>query len=202
MLLKQKRRICTIFGGILWIIKHVKTVLRIFLLLFSHWTMLQGLDSKLVLFYIPWKKVPIVLYSHLRNSMNEQTHFFIKIYFSHFILKRVNVSVVYERWVETGTDCYIDPTSSPDHSTLCYLQEPTEHFFCILTGVAQPGVAEGNSPQGAFSVCKMVLTLTFLSPTDSTAVGICLYSFITSTCFPFLFTQVHLWLMARSRVSI
>ena len=32
---------------------------------------------------------------------------------SHFILKRVDVSVVCERWVETGTDCYIDPTSSP-----------------------------------------------------------------------------------------
>ena len=33
--------------------------------------------------------------------MNEQTHFFIKnIYLSHFILKRVDVSVVCERWVE------------------------------------------------------------------------------------------------------
>ena len=30
--------------------------------------------------------------------MNKQTHFFIKnIYLSHFILKRVDVSVVYER---------------------------------------------------------------------------------------------------------
>ena len=29
--------------------------------------------------------------------MNEQTHFFIKIYLSHFILERVDVSVVYER---------------------------------------------------------------------------------------------------------
>ena len=37
--------------------------------------------------------------------------------------------------------------------------------------------------------------LAFLSPTDSTAAGTCLYSFITSTCFRFffhLFTQVHL----------
>ena len=42
--------------------------------------------------------------------MNEQTHFFIKIYLLHFILERVDVSVVSERWVETGTDCYIDPT--------------------------------------------------------------------------------------------
>ena len=32
--------------------------------------------------------------------MNERTHFFIKIYLSHFILERVGVSVVCERWVE------------------------------------------------------------------------------------------------------
>ena len=39
-----------------------------------------------------------MLYTHdLHNSMNERTHFFIKIYFSHFILVRVDVSVVCER---------------------------------------------------------------------------------------------------------
>ncbi len=32
--------------------------------------------------------------------MNERTHFFIKMYLSHFILERVDVSVVCERWVE------------------------------------------------------------------------------------------------------
>ena len=50
-----------------------------------------------------------------------------------------------------------------------------------------------------------VLTLAFLSSTNSTAAGTCLYSFITPTCFRFffrLFTQVHLWLTARSRVNI
>ena len=30
--------------------------------------------------------------------MNERTHFFIKIYLSHFILERIDVSVVCERW--------------------------------------------------------------------------------------------------------
>ena len=95
--------------------------------------------------------------------MNERTHFFIKIHLSHFILERVDVSVVCERWLEIGTDCYIDPISSLDHSTLCYLQEPTKHFFRILSGFAQPGVAEGHSPQGEYSVCKLVLTLAFLS---------------------------------------
>ena len=49
--------------------------------------------------------------------MNERTHIFIKIFLSHFIL---GVSVECERWSETGTDCYIDPTSSSDHSTTSY----------------------------------------------------------------------------------
>ena len=32
--------------------------------------------------------------------MNKRTHFFIKIYLSHFILKRVDVSVLCESWLE------------------------------------------------------------------------------------------------------
>ena len=41
-----------------------------------------------------------IIKHNLRTSMNECTHFFIKIYLSHFILERVDVSVVCERWVE------------------------------------------------------------------------------------------------------
>ena len=70
-------------------------------------------------------------------------------YLSHFILERVDVYVVCERWVETGTDCYIDPTSSLDHIMQCYRQEPTCHFSRILAGIAQLVVAEGHSPQSA-----------------------------------------------------
>ena len=66
--------------------------------------------------------------------MNERTHFFYKnMYLSHILL---DVSVMRERWVETGTDCYNDPTSSLNRSR-------------ILAGVAQPGVAEGQSPLSA-----------------------------------------------------
>ena len=90
-------------------------------------------------------------------------------YLSHFILKRTDVSVVCERWVETGTDCYIDPTSSLDHSTLSYLQETTLHFFRILAGVAQPGVTEGRSPQSAswFSLKPSCLQLTQWVPASA-----------------------------------
>ena len=55
------------------------------------------------------------------------------------------------------------------------------------------------------SVCRLPLTLAFLSVTNWTATGTCLYSFITPTWFRlffYLFTPVHLWLTARSRVNI
>ena len=72
-----------------------------------------------------------------------------------------------------------------------------------------PHLGRGSSTGGCWgpqpSVCKLALTLAFPSPTNSTAAGICLYSFITPTCFRFffhLFTQVHLWLTAWSRVNI
>ena len=143
------------------------------------------------------------------TSFNERTNTLLyKKYVSLTLYsERIDVSVVCERWVKTGTDGYIDPTSSLDHSTLCYLQEPTYLFFSVLAAVAQPGVAEGHGSQSASwaSVCKLALTLAFLCPTNSTAASTCLYSFITYTCFRFffrLFTQVHLWLRARSRVNI
>ena len=41
-----------------------------------------------------------IIKHNLRTSMNERTHFFIKIYLSHFILERIVVSVVCERWME------------------------------------------------------------------------------------------------------
>ena len=82
--------------------------------------------------------------------MNERTHFFIKIYISHTLLSKGFMFLWYVRdgWRQGQTTIH-DLTSSLDHSALCYFKEPTSHFFCILAGVAQPGVAEGHSPQSA-----------------------------------------------------
>ena len=41
-----------------------------------------------------------IIKHNLRTLMKERTHFFIKIYLSHFILERVYVFVVCKRWVE------------------------------------------------------------------------------------------------------
>ena len=113
------------------------------------------------------------------------TLFYQNMYLSHFML---DVSVVCERWVETGTDFYIDPTSL-DHSSTS-----SASWFELL-----------NWGSLRATVCKLALTLAFLSPTNSTAPGTCLYSFIMPMCFRFFFclcTPVHLWLTAWSRVNI
>ena len=41
-----------------------------------------------------------IIKHNLRTSMNGRRNFFIKIYLSHFILERVDVSAVCGRWVE------------------------------------------------------------------------------------------------------
>ena len=72
--------------------------------------------------------------------MNERTHFFIKIYLSHFILERVDVGCVWEvSWGRGQTAIYWPKFFWPQ-----------QHFFLILAGVAQPWVTEGPKP----SVCR------------------------------------------------
>ena len=51
--------------------------------------------------------------------MNERTHFFIKIYLSHFILER-GCFLCVRGELGTGTDCYILTPSSYDHSSTSF----------------------------------------------------------------------------------
>ena len=66
--------------------------------------------------------------------MNERTHFFIKIYLSHFILERVDVSVVSERWVERKI--LRERTSSH-----IFFQEPGGANACTLFQARQRDVS-------------------------------------------------------------
>ena len=114
------------------------------------------------------------------TNFNERTNTLLykNIYLSHFIL---DISVVCERWVESGTDCYTDPNSSSDHSST----SSASKLSCSTGG------RWGPQP----SVCKLVLILAFLCPTNSTPAATSLYSFITPTVFRFffrLFAQVRL----------
>ena len=77
--------------------------------------------------------------------MNEQTHFFIKIYLSRFILERVNVGCVWEmswRWGQT---------------TILTQQ----YFFLILVGLLNRGSLRAQSPLSAAGS-----QFGILSPTD------------------------------------
>ena len=66
----------------------------------------------------------IIIKHNLRTSMNKQTHFFIKMYLSHFILERVDVSVVCERWLERHI------LSERTSSSYIFYQEPGGSDAC------------------------------------------------------------------------
>ena len=106
-------------------------------------------------------------------------------YLSHFIL---DVSVVCERWVETVTDCYIDPTSSPDHSSTSsasWLGLLNRGSLRTTALSLQAGFHSGLPVPNSLN-CRQHLPI-----------------FFHNAHFIFrLFISVHLWLTARSRVSI
>ena len=100
-------------------------------------------------------------------------------------------------------------TSSLDHSTLCYLQDP------LSTSASRPGLLNWRPLWIIASSGVFLLTASWFSlwpslfPTNSTATGICIYYFMMPSYFRLdhvifirSFTQVHLWLTTRSRVNM
>ena len=112
-------------------------------------------------------------------------------------------------WRQTDLDIllYWPITSSLDHIRLYYLQDHTYHFFRISADVAQPEAWFGpQSPAGCSQWLLDGSDLALTNP-DSTTTGICIYYFIKPIYFRLdhviffrSFTQVRLWLTARSRV--
>ena len=89
----------------------------------------------------------LVLYTHIHadvstnittTSMNERTRFLIKIYLSHFILERVDVSCKRGE-LDTETDCHILTPISSDHCS-------TSFSFWLGCSTVGP---EGPSPQSS-----------------------------------------------------
>ena len=108
--------------------------------------------------------------------MNERTHFFIKLYISHTLFSMF-LWCVRDEWRQGQTAIL------------------TQLLFLTIAALLGWGCSTGGRWGPQPSVCKLVPTLAFLCPTNLTAAGTCLYSFMTSTCFRFfsrLFTQVHL----------
>ena len=129
---------------------------------------------------------------NIRNSMNEGTYFFIKIYLSHFILDWVMflLCLRYER--ETWTDCYIEPKFFFDHSST---------FFSSWLGCSTVGhwKCKALSLRAGSHASASCLQLT------RTSLGTWLYHCLTSTCFRCSSAYLRRcisWLTARSRVNI
>ena len=107
----------------------------------------NGFDIKLLYTII---QIHVYIYKYMRNiikhnirtSMNEGTHFFIKIYLSHFILERVDVGCVWEMSWRQEQTAILNPSS---YSTIAAL-------LSHLGWVAQPWVTEGPKS----SVCSWV----------------------------------------------
>ena len=120
--------------------------------------------------------------------MKERTCFFIKIYFSHFILKRVDVGCVWEvswKWGQTAT----------------YWPKffwPWQHFFLILAWLLNRGSMRAQSPLSATGS-----QFGILSPTDSSRLCpdyIFVWSPPASAVLPLIYTGASLGKM-RCKVN-
>ena len=76
--------------------------------------------------------------------MNERTHFFIKIYLSHFILERVDVGCVWEMSWRRGRTAMLTQ----------------QYFFLILAGLLNCGSLRAQSPLSAAGSQFGILSLT------------------------------------------
>ena len=127
--------------------------------------------------------------------MNERTHFFIKIYLSHFILERIDAGCVWEvNWRRGQTATY-----SP--SVLLTIAALLSHS----DWVAQPWSLRAPKPLSAADSHSGILSPTgfnsnWLKPSVSW-----LYFCFTPTCFrcssAYLYRCIS-WLTARSRVNM
>ena len=104
------------------------------------------------------------------NNKDEWTHFFRKIYLSHFMWKGCE-RVVCERWVGDWTNYNIFTPSSSDYSSISFL---------ILLGCSTEGPESPSPLLGAGSHC---LELQLELQLTRTACGTGLYHCLTSTCF-------------------
>ena len=129
------------------------------------------------------------IHRNIINNNNERTHFFRKIYLSHFIRKGCE-RVVCERWVGDGTDCNILTPSSSNYSS-------TSFSFCWA---AQLGVTEGlkSSVWSWFSLpwTATQTPINWLQLTQAIC-GTSLYNCLMPTCFLWV-SQLH-WIQPVHR---
>ena len=147
--------------------------------------------AKIILLYSRNTNISRNIIKHnIRTSMNERTYFFIKIYLSHFILKRV-MFVVCERWVGDRDGRLYWNKFFRDHSSSSF----ASWLGCSTVGQWGPKALSLQTGSRA----------SILSPTDPNRLDTWLYYCLASTCFRCSSAYLHRcisWLTARSRVNI
>ena len=88
--------------------------------------------------------------------------------------------VVCERWVETGTDCYIDPSSPLDHSSISF----SSWLGCSTVGPEGPALSLQTGSHAGIPVSDW--------PTAAGTLSIFFLNIHPLLLFFGLFTQVHL----------
>ena len=125
-------------------------------------------------------------------------HLFIKIHTSNtlFLCKELKLQWCVrdrQKQEQTKTDfCRTITSSSLDHSTMCYFQDPTWHF-CFSEGDSLLEAAEGYCPQlSALTNLKLALTLALTDPNClQLTYSICIYYFIMPTTSVTASTYLH-----------
>ena len=130
-----------------------------------------------------------IIKHNIRTSMNERTHFFIKIYLSHFILERFDVGCVGEMSWRRGQTAMLTPSSS-DHSSTSF----SSRLGCSTVGHWGPialclplALTSASCLQLTQSVCVLVILLFRIH------------------LLPLFFHYLHRsisWLTARSRANM
>ena len=125
--------------------------------------------------------------TYWRTSMNERTYFFIKIYISHFILKRVDVGCVWEvSWRRGQTATYWSKVIQTIAALL-----PRLGWGCSTVGHWGLAALSLQADSYAVILSPNWLQLQLELELTQAVCGTWLYNCLTCTCFR-LFTQVHL----------
>ena len=126
----------------------------------------------------------------MTTSTNEQIHFFIKIYLSHFILERWCLLYVRNEWRQ-GWTAILTQVLPFDHSSTSF-----SSWLRLLNRESLRAQSPLSAAGSHFGI---------LSPTASNRLGTWLYYCRTPTCFRCSSAYLHLcisWLTAWSRVNL
>ena len=156
-----------------------RNIIFLFFLFLHYWVLCQTRVKSIVMLYSHNTNISRNIIKHnIRTPMNERIHFFIKKNISHTLFPKGWCWLCMRDELGTGTDCYIDQSSS-DHSR--------------TSSTSWLGLLNRRSLRARSPLSAAGSHFGILSPTDSNRLAIWLY---------YLLPLIYSWLAARSRVNI